>query len=336
MVRRVILFWIVLCSVFLFADPLQYLVRTEPSATSLDTHTAGATTWYSSNNGYVYADMNFNFPFNGTTYDHVYINSNGMLSFSSSNIENDNEALPYSDEPQSIYPYWDNLYPATLLDLVRIGNIKYETLGSGDSERFVVTWRNIPDAGLCLLNLCGKFNFQVVLYQNGDIRFRYPGGTLDVTDGSSATIGVQENTTNYDQYSYNSSTIDQTFDILYTRKPLITKTSIVTSDPVNGTTNPKRIPGATIRYCFTVDNISLEDATGVVLTEDFTTTNKDKLTYVKSGKVIQNVSTSCDCAAISDTSGSFSTPTVTISIGTLNGADTSTSRGCAYIEATID
>ena len=34
----------------------------------------------------------------------------------------------------------------------------------------------------------------------------------------------------------------------------IDKSSIVTEDPVNGTTNPKRIPASTIRYCFTVDN----------------------------------------------------------------------------------
>lgn len=117
----------------------------------------------------------------------------------------------------------------------------------------------------------------------------------------------------------------------------VTKSSIVISDPVNSTTNPKRIPGATIRYCFTVDNTGLLSATDVVLTENFTTTNKDKLTYVNSGRVIQNINTACDCAAISDTSGGFSTPTVTINIGTLTGSLVpATSRGCAYIEATIN
>ncbi len=34
----------------------------------------------------------------------------------------------------------------------------------------------------------------------------------------------------------------------------IVKASIIVEDPINGTTNPKRIPGATVRYCFTVIN----------------------------------------------------------------------------------
>ncbi len=34
----------------------------------------------------------------------------------------------------------------------------------------------------------------------------------------------------------------------------LTKVSVVVEDPFNGTINPKRIPGATVRYCFTVEN----------------------------------------------------------------------------------
>lgn len=36
----------------------------------------------------------------------------------------------------------------------------------------------------------------------------------------------------------------------------VTKSSLVISDPVNGTTNPKAIPGAVIRYCIAVSNAS--------------------------------------------------------------------------------
>jgi len=355
MVRKLFLFWILLCTVFVWSAPLQYLTRTTPAATSLDTHTGGATTWNAGDNDWTQANIGFSFPFNGSTYTSVYINSNGMLSFNSSNTEYSNEALPYSDEPQSVYPYWDDLHPGgidayILFIRATLGAqpIRYETFDSGGpNERFVVSWIDMPECSvyayipLLGLTLCtslttNKYTFQVVLYKNGDIRFRYPSGG-NLANGASATIGTQENTTNYDQYSYNSSSIDQTFDILYTLKPLIAKTSIVISDPVNSTTNPKRIPGATVRYCFQVDNTGLVSATNVVLTEDFTTNNKDKLTYVKSGYVVQDISTSCNCASISNTSGSFSTPTVTINIGTLAGSTSpSTSRGCAYIEATID
>ena len=48
---------------------------------------------------------------------------------------------------------------------------------------------------------------------------------------------------------------------------LLDKTSIVISDPVNGTTNPKYIPGATARYCILVTNAGSATTTTVALTD---------------------------------------------------------------------
>ena len=49
----------------------------------------------------------------------------------------------------------------------------------------------------------------------------------------------------------------------------VVKTSRVVSDPVNGTTNPKAIPGATVEYCITVSNASgAATATNVDVTDD--------------------------------------------------------------------
>ncbi len=47
----------------------------------------------------------------------------------------------------------------------------------------------------------------------------------------------------------------------------ITKTSIVLSDPVNQTINPKRIPGAKIRFVISIDNSSDKDITDVKISE---------------------------------------------------------------------
>ena len=47
----------------------------------------------------------------------------------------------------------------------------------------------------------------------------------------------------------------------------ITKTSNVVSDPVNGTANPKAIPGATMRYCILVTNNGSGTATGIAVTD---------------------------------------------------------------------
>jgi uncharacterized repeat protein (TIGR01451 family) len=49
----------------------------------------------------------------------------------------------------------------------------------------------------------------------------------------------------------------------------VAKTSRVVSDPVNGTTNPKAIPGATIEYCITVANAAgAATATNVAILDD--------------------------------------------------------------------
>jgi hypothetical protein len=53
----------------------------------------------------------------------------------------------------------------------------------------------------------------------------------------------------------------------------VLKTSRVVSDPVNGITNPKAIPGATVEYCITVANAAgAATATAINLTDDLPNT----------------------------------------------------------------
>jgi len=117
----------------------------------------------------------------------------------------------------------------------------------------------------------------------------------------------------------------------------ISKISIVITDSVN-VTNPKRIPGATIRYCFTVDNTGEGNADNTKIDDSLTGNGKDNLIYVKSGSMIQDISNICDCTSTSmdDTKGSINGTDVIVNIGILSGTGvTATSRGCAYIEMTI-
>ncbi|QFT77596.1 DUF11 domain-containing protein [Erythrobacter sp. THAF29] len=48
----------------------------------------------------------------------------------------------------------------------------------------------------------------------------------------------------------------------------VVKSSLIISDPVNNTTNPKAIPGAVIQYCIAVSNASGATATGVNVVDD--------------------------------------------------------------------
>ncbi len=117
----------------------------------------------------------------------------------------------------------------------------------------------------------------------------------------------------------------------------ISKVSIVTQDPVNNTTNPKRIPGATVRYCFTVDNTGAGDAGNATISDSLSGSGRDALTYVRSGSVVQDISVACNCSGLNATNGTISGRDVTIVLGGISGTnDTTHSRGCAYIEVTID
>jgi len=70
----------------------------------------------------------------------------------------------------------------------------------------------------------------------------------------------------------------------------VAKASRVVSDPVNGTTNPKAIPGATVEYCITVANASGgATATGVSVTDDLPF---DDITFV-SNSIFVNGDATC-------------------------------------------
>ena len=113
------------------------------------------------------------------------------------------------------------------------------------------------------------------------------------------------------------------------------KSSMVISDELgNGT--PHRIPGATVRYCFDIRNTGSETAQKVRLTEDLTVDNRDDLDYVKSGIIIQDIVT-CDCAALSDTSGTATASATAVYIPEdTNGIDVPANKqACGYLEATV-
>jgi uncharacterized repeat protein (TIGR01451 family) len=101
----------------------------------------------------------------------------------------------------------------------------------------------------------------------------------------------------------------------------VTKTQAVVSDPINGTTNPKAIPGATVRYTITVVNSGAEDATAVVLVDN-TPLNT---TYVP-GSITLDAAVKTDINDGDEADHGASNPgAVTVTIDTLtNGGGTAT------------
>jgi len=273
--------------------------------------------------------LGFSFTFNGTTYTEVDIDSNGYLVFGDDpKSVYTNETLSQSDKAQSIYPYWDDL------NVAKGGTIRYDTIGSGEDIHFVVSWENVPQ-----YPSNGAYSLQVILYKDGSIRFRYDDSTS--IDGASGTVGVQENTDNYDEHSYNSTaTFDPTQDILYSylsAKMNLTKESCVILDPLNGTTNPKRIPGATVRYAIEVTNEGNLAANNVQV--DDTVADKFDSNTIEN---LQIQPESCDCLGADSVSnngingtGAGENP-VTLDFGDVAGGSSSNpTTECGYFEVKI-
>jgi len=118
----------------------------------------------------------------------------------------------------------------------------------------------------------------------------------------------------------------------------VTKTSAVYSDPFNGTTSPKAIPGAVITYTVTVANAAGgANATGVAIADSlateignghlaFKTQFVDAVNNCAAGSGIV-VNATCNTNAGGDDNGDWSvtTPnTVTVSNLTVNAGTTAT------------
>ena len=95
----------------------------------------------------------------------------------------------------------------------------------------------------------------------------------------------------------------------------VLKTSKVISDPLNGTSNPKAIPGATIEYCISVANAAgSATASNVAISDPLPTT----VTYDSGfGILVDGTVTSGVCNADGSAGGSYNGGTTTVS-GTLS------------------
>lgn len=106
--------------------------------------------------------------------------------------------------------------------------------------------------------------------------------------------------------------------IIETAALAITKTSRVVSDPFNGTTNPKAIPGAVIEYCLAVENTGSVTAGNIVLTDNLPVTY---VVFVAASIEVSSNATGNDCATGTwAAGGSYAAPTVTVTAASIPAA----------------
>lgn len=145
--------------------------------------------------------LGFNFNFAGTVFSKVGIMSNGVLEFtnrSCSYLEPNGSPLnvPSANWNSALSPYAADL----VLPSNRSNGVTYQAKGSGINRYFVVTysklpmWHCYPDPNNCV---SGSYTFQVIIYENGQIRYQYGPGDANGSDGA---IGVEVNDNDFTPY----------------------------------------------------------------------------------------------------------------------------------------
>jgi thermitase len=134
----------------------------------------------------------FDFRFYGTTYDELWVSSNGFVSFANGYTNWINDCLPDTSAPNNaIYALWDDLRPA---DGGGSGTIYAKQV---DSETFVVEWYKVSH-----YTNSARETFEIVLKKDNTVLLQYQS----LSSASSATVGVENiNSTVTQQYWCNGS-----------------------------------------------------------------------------------------------------------------------------------
>jgi uncharacterized protein (TIGR03437 family) len=120
-------------------------------------------------------DLPFPFPFFGATYNRVYVNSDGNLTFTAPEYASTTRSLGrMTSGPPRIAPLFDDLNPAETAGGVRV---------LANSQRVVVSWVAVPEWQAT--GIGAAQTFQVRLYPDGRIEFAYAG-----VAPSSAVAGI--------------------------------------------------------------------------------------------------------------------------------------------------
>ena len=177
--------------------------------------------------------VNLPFPyfFYGSTYNRVFVGTNGHLNFLAASTAFGNVGIPASGAPNAaIYPFWDDL----LVDASTA--MRTRTSGTAPNRTFLVEWRNVTFFSATTL----RIDVEAELSENGSVVFRYRNLGPDPREfGDSATVGIENHTgTVALQYSLNTAALSNSQSIRFRPPPSATVSGVVTDfndgQPVEG------------------------------------------------------------------------------------------------------
>ena len=147
-------------------------------------------------------NIGFDFDFYGNTYSQVNVGSNGFLTFGGGATEFNNQDLEAGQtigNLPAIAGFWDDLDPSS----ANSDDIYYEVKGSPGNQELIVQWNQIvPFQGIA----GQEITFQIVLSEgSSEFEIRYLQSGLGANaQGASATIGITDGASSFEQHSFNT------------------------------------------------------------------------------------------------------------------------------------
>ena len=188
-------------------------------------------------------NIGFNFSFYGSTYSQVYISDNGFITFSDPGGSFPfNLTLPNASAPDDMLAvFWDDLQN----DSPAYGGVFYKTIGTAPNRKFIVHWylnnyQGPPNPG--------QIEFEVILYETTNlVKYQYGQIAAGYNNGNTATVGMQNISTDGIQYSFNTSSIQPYSAILWHNEG---------SSAADATISPNSADINTLQqFTYTIDNI---------------------------------------------------------------------------------
>ncbi|MEO0600540.1 MAG: hypothetical protein AAF211_03835 [Myxococcota bacterium] len=179
-------------------DVFGYRMCEDTDATSVCPDLSNGTALPLGDEGAQLVPLGFTFDFYGIEYNQVYVGANGTLNFEAPLSPFNNLCLPTGGADRSIMVWWDDLNPAA-------GGVWARTSGAAPNRRFEVQWKTPHFMG-------GPIDVRAVLTEgSNDIDLCYVDtiSGLGVSNGESATAGIQGNQSVFLEYSCFSGRLTQ-------------------------------------------------------------------------------------------------------------------------------
>ncbi|MBN1878475.1 right-handed parallel beta-helix repeat-containing protein [bacterium] len=142
---------------------------------------SGTDLYITEDNGYATVSLPSSFDFYGNSYNSVNVSANGYMTFGNLPQEFENDYMPREIEPNDVIaPFFDDLNPADTGHVYYLDSGTYVTF-EWDLFRHYRSWTD-------------SYTFEVILYDDGQIKFQYYIMSGIYAGGESATIGIENST----------------------------------------------------------------------------------------------------------------------------------------------